>query len=82
MIAAELHTYIFQAPVSHVNVTVAVQYATHADTVMVVVFVIFEHATALVHHQYLIVYVHAVNHAHPASANVIVAVLICVYVVP
>lgn len=42
----------------------------------------FAQLTALVHHQYLIVYVHATNHAHPASAIVIVASLLFAYVVP
>ena len=41
----------------------------------------FAQLTALVHHQYLIVYVHATNHAHPASDNVIVASLLFAYVV-
>ena len=75
VIAAALHTYIFQAPVSHDNVTVAVPFAAHADTVMVVVFVMFAHDTALVHHQYLIVYVHAVSH-QTVSVMVIVADLL------
>lgn len=40
-----------------------------------------EHDTVLVHHPYLIVYVHATNHAHHPSDNVIVASLLFAYVV-
>ena len=76
VIAHELHTYIFHAHVFPLIVTHVVPLDAHAATVIVVLSVINSHGTALVHHPYLIVYVHAVNHAHPASDNVIVADLL------
>ena len=84
--ASVTHAYNFHAPVYPLSTTSFDALATpDSATVIVVVLlfaVMFAHVFEDVLHSYLIVYVHAVNHAQFVSESVIVPVLLFIYVVP